>query len=61
MCSSEPFFQIMCDIAACMLFCTLCNVLPLPAQVGLYVPGGSAILPSTALMLAVPATVAGNF
>ena len=27
--------------------------------VGLYVPGGSAVLPSTALMLAVPAQIAG--
>lgn len=27
--------------------------------VGLYVPGGSAVLPSTALMLGVPAAVAG--
>ena len=29
------------------------------AKVGLYVPGGTAILPSTALMLGVPAQVAG--
>jgi phosphoribosyl-ATP pyrophosphohydrolase/phosphoribosyl-AMP cyclohydrolase/histidinol dehydrogenase len=29
------------------------------ARVGLYVPGGTAILPSTALMLGVPAQVAG--
>ena len=28
-------------------------------QVGLYVPGGSAVLPSTALMLGIPAQVAG--
>lgn len=28
-------------------------------RVGLYVPGGSAVLPSTALMLAIPAQVAG--
>ncbi|XP_065174381.1 uncharacterized protein LOC135804441 [Sycon ciliatum] len=28
-------------------------------KVGLYVPGGSAVLPSTALMLAIPARVAG--
>lgn len=28
-------------------------------RVGLYVPGGSAILPSTALMLAIPAKIAG--
>jgi len=28
-------------------------------SVGLYVPGGSAVLPSTALMLAVPASLAG--
>src|SRR6202034_247000 len=28
-------------------------------RVGLYVPGGSAVLPSTALMLGVPAMVAG--
>ena len=28
-------------------------------RVGLYVPGGTAVLPSTALMLAVPAQVAG--
>lgn len=27
--------------------------------VGLYVPGGTAVLPSTALMLAVPAGIAG--
>ncbi|KAJ0667299.1 putative histidinol dehydrogenase [Helianthus annuus] len=29
------------------------------ASVGLYVPGGTAVLPSTALMLAVPAQIAG--
>ncbi|XP_058106231.1 histidinol dehydrogenase, chloroplastic-like isoform X1 [Magnolia sinica] len=29
------------------------------ASVGLYVPGGTAVLPSTALMLAVPARIAG--
>ncbi len=29
------------------------------ARVGLYVPGGTAILPSTALMLGIPAQVAG--
>ncbi|PON94729.1 Histidinol dehydrogenase, monofunctional [Trema orientale] len=29
------------------------------ASVGLYVPGGTAVLPSTALMLAVPAKIAG--
>ncbi|RAL43263.1 hypothetical protein DM860_015153 [Cuscuta australis] len=29
------------------------------ASVGLYVPGGTAILPSTALMLAIPAQIAG--
>ena len=28
-------------------------------QVGLYVPGGTAVLPSTALMLGIPAQVAG--
>ena len=28
-------------------------------KVGLYVPGGSAVLPSTAIMLGVPAKVAG--
>jgi histidinol dehydrogenase len=28
-------------------------------SVGLYVPGGTAVLPSTALMLAVPAQIAG--
>jgi histidinol dehydrogenase len=29
------------------------------AAVGLYVPGGTAVLPSTTLMLAVPAKIAG--
>ncbi|GMP40979.1 hypothetical protein CsSME_00011241 [Camellia sinensis var. sinensis] len=29
------------------------------ASVGLYVPGGTAVLPSTALMLAIPAQIAG--
>jgi phosphoribosyl-ATP pyrophosphohydrolase/phosphoribosyl-AMP cyclohydrolase/histidinol dehydrogenase len=29
------------------------------ARVGLYIPGGTAILPSTALMLGIPAQVAG--
>lgn len=29
-------------------------------RVGLYVPGGSAVLPSTALMLAIPASIAGS-
>ena len=28
-------------------------------SVGLYVPGGTAILPSTAMMLAIPAMIAG--
>ena len=32
---------------------------PSAAAVGLYVPGGTAVLPSTALMLAVPAQIAG--
>ncbi len=40
-----------------------CAVLTLRARragaVGLYVPGGTAVLPSTALMLAVPAQIAG--
>ena len=29
--------------------------------VGLYVPGGTAVLPSSALMLAVPAQIAGGW
>lgn len=38
----------------------ICSRLPRPIEkVGLYVPGGSAVLPSTALMLGVPAQVAG--
>jgi phosphoribosyl-ATP pyrophosphohydrolase/phosphoribosyl-AMP cyclohydrolase/histidinol dehydrogenase len=28
-------------------------------RVGLYIPGGTAVLPSTALMLAIPASIAG--
>ena len=37
-----------------------CTRHPRPIErVGLYVPGGSAVLPSTALMLGVPAQVAG--
>ena len=32
---------------------------PHPHSVGLYVPGGTAVLPSSALMLAVPAQIAG--
>ncbi len=35
-------------------------MLHVPAEsVGLYVPGGSAVLPSSALMLTVPAAIAG--
>ena len=38
----------------------VCRRVPRPIQsVGLYVPGGTAVLPSTALMLAVPAGLAG--
>lgn len=38
----------------------VCRRLSRPINsVGLYVPGGSAVLPSTALMLAVPASIAG--
>lgn len=38
----------------------VCSRLARPiARVGLYVPGGTAILPSTALMLGIPAQVAG--
>ena len=38
----------------------VCNRFARPiARVGLYVPGGTAILPSTALMLGIPAQVAG--
>lgn len=38
----------------------LCRRVSKPIQkVGLYVPGGSAILPSTAMMLAIPAMLAG--
>lgn len=38
----------------------VCRRMPRAVErVGLYVPGGSAILPSTALMLAVPAQIAG--
>ena len=37
-----------------------CSRLARPIEaVGLYVPGGSAVLPSSALMLAVPAGLAG--
>lgn len=38
----------------------VCSRFPRPIEkVGLYIPGGTAILPSTALMLGVPAQVAG--
>lgn len=38
----------------------LCSRFPRPIEkVGLYIPGGTAVLPSTALMLGVPAQVAG--
>ncbi|CDO92720.1 unnamed protein product [Kluyveromyces dobzhanskii CBS 2104] len=38
----------------------VCSRFPRPIEkVGLYIPGGTAILPSTALMLGVPAKVAG--
>lgn len=38
----------------------LCSRFPRPIEkVGLYIPGGTAVLPSTALMLGVPAKVAG--
>ncbi|WFD33412.1 trifunctional histidinol dehydrogenase [Malassezia cuniculi] len=38
----------------------VCSRFPRPIErVGIYVPGGSAVLPSTALMLGVPAQVAG--
>lgn len=38
----------------------ICSRFPRPIEkVGLYIPGGTAILPSTALMLGVPAQVAG--
>lgn len=38
----------------------ICSRFPKPVEkVGLYIPGGTAILPSTALMLGVPAQVAG--
>lgn len=38
----------------------VCRRLSRPiTAVGLYVPGGTAVLPSTALMLAVPASIAG--
>lgn len=38
----------------------VCERIPRPIQrVGLYIPGGSAILPSTTLMLGVPAQIAG--
>jgi phosphoribosyl-ATP pyrophosphohydrolase/phosphoribosyl-AMP cyclohydrolase/histidinol dehydrogenase len=29
------------------------------SRVGLYIPGGTAVLPSTALMLCIPASIAG--
>lgn len=35
------------------------DTLASPGAVGLYVPGGTAVLPSSALMLAVPAGIAG--
>ncbi len=44
------------------MWCTqVADYLPqsLTGAVGLYVPGGTAVLPSTALMLAVPAGIAG--
>jgi histidinol dehydrogenase len=39
----------------------ICKRKPVPiAKVGLYIPGGTAVLPSTVLMLGIPAKIAGN-
>ena len=54
--------QLLLRCSGCLLL-TLLSPLPLfptpSGAVGVYVPGGTAVLPSTALMLAVPAKIAG--
>ena len=53
---SFTFTQLWCHV----LLLAVTSALVLPAgAVGVYVPGGTAVLPSSALMLTVPAQIAG--